>query len=351
MQSIHTISENAAIQEALERINAISGTPMTLFCLSADGKVTGTVTDGDIRRALIAGVSTADSVARACHRHFRSVECGNIDPVQLKEFRSHGITLVPVLDSAGRLADTIDLTRTANRLPLRALLMAGGKGERLRPATLTVPKPLLRIEDKAIIDYNIESLAHMGITEVYVSTGYLADKVKEHFSRPVAGIRAVCVEEDRPLGTIGAATLLPPSGRHTLVMNSDLITTISFEDMYLAHQSAASHCTMAVIPYTVSVPYAVVETDNSEPPVVRGLEEKPAYTFSANAGIYIFSPQALELLRPGEPCHATDLVGRLTARGMKVTTFTINGTWIDVGSPADFTAATRLLRHVNSLRH
>lgn len=352
MQNKHTIADNCSLLEGLAKLNALSGQVMTLFCVDSCGKVSGTITDGDIRRALLGGTGLDEKVADVCRRDFRSVPVDNIDPARLREFRRAGIRLVPVLDKDGRLADTIDLSVTGNRLPLRALLMAGGKGERLRPATLTTPKPLLQIEGKAIIDYNVEALAAAGVNTIYVATGYLADMVCAHFSNPVAGVQVQCLAEPEPLGTIGAATLLPPAdGRHTLVMNSDLITTISFEDMYLAHAEAGSDCTMAVIPYTVSVPYAVVATDDAEPPRVQKLEEKPGYTFSANAGIYIFSPQALALLQPGEPCDAPTLIERMIDRGLKVNTFTINGTWIDVGSPADFAAASRLLRHVNSIKN
>ena len=133
----HEIKAEASLLEALQMLNRLPGAAMTLFVVAPRRRVVGSLTDGDIRRALIAGASLADSVVSACHKSFRSVRAGAIDPADLRRFRSEGITIVPVLDGEGRLSDTLDLSRQPTLLPIGAILMAGGKGERLRPATLT----------------------------------------------------------------------------------------------------------------------------------------------------------------------------------------------------------------------
>lgn len=343
------ISENSSLLEALGKLNSLPGGAMTLFAIDADGHLTGSLTDGDIRRALIAGAAVGDSVSVAMNRHCHSV-CGFVEPERLRALRASGITLVPVVDADGRVVEIIDISGRRTRLPLRALLMAGGKGERLRPATLTTPKPLLQIEGKAIIDYNIEALAHCGISDITVSTGYLAEQIDSHFAEPVAGVKVATMREDKPLGTIGAAVMLPPSSLDTLVMNSDLLTTISFEDMYIRHRDSNADVTIAVIPYQVSVPFAVLSFDESDPDRVTAIEEKPSYSYFANAGIYLFRPRVLEMLKPGERTDATDLVERAIAAGLKVSYFAIKGTWIDVGSPADFRQARELMRHFNTMK-
>ncbi|MCM1066043.1 MAG: sugar phosphate nucleotidyltransferase [Muribaculaceae bacterium] len=346
-----TIAGETPLLEALARLNALSGGAMTLFVTDGDGHLAGTLTDGDVRRALLAGKGLDSPVIEAAHTAFRSVELGNIDVAALRDYRSAGISLVPVLDPEGRLHHIIDLTSSHTVLPMRAVLMAGGKGERLRPATLTTPKPLLEIEGKAIIDYNVEALAACGITDITVTTRYLAEKIDEHFSRPVAGVQVRTVREDVPLGTIGAVALLDsgePNGC-TLVMNSDLLTTISFEEMYLLHRSRSADATIAVVPYQVSVPYAILTLDPDDPDAVTGIEEKPAYSYYANAGIYIFSNALLATLVKGERCDATDLIDRAIAAGRKVTYYPIKGTWIDVGSPVDFRQAGELMRHHNAM--
>ena len=228
-------------------------------------------------------------------------------------------------------------------LPISAILMAGGKGERLRPLTLDTPKPLLEIDGKAIIDYNIEALAACGVDNITVCTRYLSEKIFEHFARAVAGVKVKCVKEEHPLGTIGAASLIDhdDSGA-TLIMNSDLLTSISFEDFYIRHTSEDADITVAVIPYQVSVPYAILTTNDRR---VTGIEEKPSYSYYANAGIYLISNKLLRTLKPDKRIDATDFVQDAINAGNKVTYFPINGTWIDIGSPVDFKQAAEIMRH------
>lgn len=335
--------------EALRRLNDLSGGEMTLFVIDAGTcRMVGTLTDGDVRRSLIGGVSLGDTVERAMHRDFRCLTtgCPEDDVDAIRAVRSLGITLMPRIDADGRLVEIIDLRRTRTRLPMSAILMAGGKGERLRPMTLTTPKPLLEIDGRAIIDYNIIALAEAGITDITVVTRYLAERIAEHFASPVCGVNVKCVTETDPLGTIGGATLVQrdPDGL-TLVMNSDLLTTLSFEDMYLRHRDEKADITVAVIPYQVTVPFAILTTDKSR---VTGIEEKPSYSYFANAGIYIFNNAILDTLEPGVRTDATDLIERAIADVRKVVYHPVNGTWIDVGSPADFAHATELMSHLRN---
>lgn len=343
----YLVTAETPIIDALRRINALPGGSMTLFVTDPDGRLCGTLTDGDIRRALIAGASVDSPVREAMFRNFRAIS--HLDSEQatvekLRGFRSRGITLVPRIDAGSHPTEIIDLRRTHTRLPLRAVLMAGGKGERLRPLTLSRPKPLLEIDGKAIIDYNVEALEACGIRQISVTTRYLAEMIEEHFAARKGGAQVRCVREDAPLGTIGALTLcdIPDDRGNTLVMNSDLLTTISFEEMYLKHASAGADVTIAVVPYQVTVPFAILELDGDN---VTAIAEKPSYSHYANAGIYIFSNQLLRTLPPGERTDAPDLVAQAVARGLKVTYYVINGSWIDVGSPADFRQAGELMRH------
>lgn len=351
MKDKYVISADATVIEALGKLNALSGGAMTLFVENEQGHLVGTLTDGDVRRALLAGAGLDAKAVAVCRGNFRSVTEGCIDPAELRRFRSEGIRLIPVVDKNGQLRDILDISGRRTHLPLRAVLMAGGKGERLRPATLTTPKPLLQIEGKAIIDYNIEALAACGINEITVATGYLAEQLYDHFAEPVAGVKVKCVREERPLGTIGAVSLTDyamQSGS-TLVMNSDLLTTISFEDMYIRHCETEADITIAAIPYQLSVPYAILTTDSNDPERVVAIEEKPSHSYYANAGIYIFSNNILAMIEPGKRIDATDLIEKAILQGYKVTYFPIRGTWIDVGSPVDFRQASELMRHHNSM--
>lgn len=341
----HIIPADATLLEALGMLNALSGGVMTLFATSPDGTMLGTVTDGDVRRGLLAGARLTDSVEKVMNRSFQALT-GTADEVErLREIRRRRVRLVPRLDSAGRITEIIDLSVTPTRLPLSAILMAGGKGERLRPMTLTTPKPLLKIGGKAIIDYNIAALSRAGISDVSITVNYLAEQLESHFAEAVEGIRVKCVRETEPMGTIGSAALVERTGPggDTLVMNSDILTTLSLEEMYLAHRKSGAAITIAAIPYNVSVPYAILSTD--ERGRVVGLQEKPSYAYYANAGIYIIANDLLDSLPRSGRTDATDLIEQAIERGLHVGYFPISGTWIDIGSPTDFAHASELMSH------
>ncbi len=341
------INEQSTLLQALALLNSLPASAMTLFVTDSRGAVTGSLTDGDIRRALIAGKGLDSPAGDAACRSFRALRGDESDVELIRQCRRAGIKLLPRLNADGTPAEIVDLSLTRSRLPLSAILMAGGKGERLRPMTLTTPKPLLTIEGKAIIDYNIEALAAVGVRDITVTTRYLAEQLDEHFAREVAGVKVRTVREDTPLGTIGSARLADiPAEGNTLVMNSDLITTISFEELYLKHRDSGADATVAVIPYQVSVPYAILTLDGER---VTGIAEKPSYSYYANAGIYIFRNPLLRGLQPGRRTDATDLIDEIIASGGKVAYYPIKGTWIDVGSPTDFRQAAELMRHHNNL--
>jgi len=339
----YLIDHNSKLIDALHKLNSLPGDEMTLFVKDENGHIAGTLTDGDIRRGLLSGLDTDSPVTAAIHHEFKSLRQGDIDIQLMHDCRNKGIVMLPVLNDDGQLISVVNLNRTHTILPISAILMAGGKGERLRPLTLDVPKPLLKIDGKAIIDYNIEALAACGINDITVCTRYLSEKIFDHFAKPVSGINVKCVKEDRPLGTMGAASLVSrtPDGT-TLIMNSDLLTSISFEDMYIRHNCENASITIAVIPYQVSVPYAILTTDGAN---VTGIEEKPAYSYYANAGIYMVSNELLNTLQPDEHIDATDFIEQAISTGHKVVFFPINGTWIDVGSPVDFKHAAEIMRH------
>lgn len=344
MTASHVIADREPIIEAIRKLNDLSGGVMTLFAVDASGRVVGSVTDGDVRRALLAGADVNDPVGRAANRRFKALRGSSIDLSELRRIRRAGMRLVPRLDDEGRIAEIIDLTLTPSRLPVGAILMAGGKGERLRPLTLTTPKPLLEIGSMPIIDHNVTALARSGVKDIYVTVNYMAEKLEAHFARPVAGVEVRCVRESMPLGTIGAAALvaLPEEG-DTIVMNSDLLTTISFEEMYMHHAGSGADITIAAVPYNVSVPYAILTTDGDR---VTSLEEKPSYAYYANAGIYVISNRLLRSLPVDRRTDATDLIEQAIDGGLKVAYFPISGTWIDIGSPADYAHARELMRHV-----
>lgn len=332
----HLISTDSTLRAALESLNRLSGEAMTLLVVDPEGRLQGTLTDGDIRRALLGGLSLDSLTSEAMHRNFRSLSA-EMTPEEIRAARSMGLRLLPVLDAEGRVSRILDLNRQTNRLPLRAMLMAGGRGERLRPLTDKVPKPLLEVGGRPIIDRNIDALRRVGVEDITVSVRYLGEQIEEHFK----GTEVKCVRETEPLGTIGACSMLPKEGAATtLLMNSDLLTNISLEDFFLHHRQQGNDITIATISHTVSIPFAILTTEGDR---VTGIEEKPTYTHYANGGIYLIRSGMLNDLKQ-ERLDAPDFIEEAIRRGAKVGHFPISGFWLDIGTPADFRQACELMK-------
>lgn len=332
----HLISGQASIVEALEALNALSGETMVVFAVDGEGRLIGSLTDGDVRRALLSSHSLSTPVEAVCRRDCLVIPRGAHSPAAVAEARRRGITLIPVVDD-GRIVALVDLKRRRGIVPADGVLMAGGRGERLRPLTEDTPKPLLPVGGRPIIDHNVELMRQFGIENIFVTVNYLKEQIIDHFK----GDDAVeCIAEPRRLGTIGSLSLIEDFRQpHIVVMNSDLLTDIDLEAMYLKHIDTEAWLTMAVIPYTVSVPFAIIEHTGDR---VEGLTEKPTYNYFANAGIYMLRREIAQSLPKGQFMDATDLVGTLLREGRRVSLFNLEGRWLDIGSPDDYRHACEL---------
>lgn len=336
----HSIASGATVREALEALNALSGESLTLFAIDAGGLMAGTVTDGDIRRALVGGASLSDKVECVMHRGFLAAEPGDNICLSIAEGRRRGVTLLPVVEE-GRAVGLLDLRKMKTKLPIDAVLMAGGRGERLRPLTERTPKPLLPVGGKPIIDYNVDELEACGVERIFVTVNYLAEQIESHFSERTGLARVECVREPKRLGTMGSLALVGGiASDNVLVMNSDLLTTLDFEAMYLQHVRSGADITMAAVPYNVSVPYALMKMENGK---VRSLEEKPTYNYFANAGVYLIRRPLLARVKKGEYLDAPDFITSVIEDGGEVGCHPIEGTWIDIGSPDDYRYANELM--------
>ncbi len=332
------ISASATILESLRALDALSGRAMVLFVRDEAQRVVGTITDGDIRRALIGGAELTTRVDSVMHRSFAFLRVGAADYTQdIQTLRKRNITIVPLLDEENRLLRIYDLNHTRSILPIDAVLMAGGKGERLRPLTEKTPKPLLPVGGKAIIDHNVERLASYGVEHITATVNYLGNQLVEHFSKPIEGVQVQTVSEPQFLGTIGAVQGVPEVHNDVvLVMNSDLFTDIDYEDFYLHFRQHNADMSVAAVPYTVSVPYGIMDLDNEQ---IRGLIEKPRYNYYANAGIYLIKRSMLERIPSEKRYDATNLINDLVAEGRCVVRYPLNGTWIDIGNPQEYAKA------------
>lgn len=333
----HLIDAGASVMEAMGALNNLSGETMTLFVVDDADRLLGSLTDGDVRRALLSGHSLSDRVESVCHRDCVCLDRSNRPARSLAPARKKGIMLLPVVEN-GRVVSLIDLRQSRGFVPVDAVLMAGGSGERLRPLTANTPKPLLPVGGKPIIDRNIELLRSFGISDITVSVNYLKEQLISHLPDDIH-----ILEEPRKLGTIGALSLLPFSGHkgddaacghaNLLVMNADLLTDINLEAMYMKHLDTQAWLTMAVVPYSVSVPFAIIEHRGDN---VTGLTEKPTFNHYANAGIYILRREAAAEIPYNEYFDAPDLINKLIREGHRVSYYIIEGRWLDIGSPDDY---------------
>lgn len=345
MENIHIISEKKTLLEALKQINSIAPEPLVLFVVDDQQRMVGTLTDGDSRRALVAGASVSDTIDTVMLRNFRYMKTDNVEDVkEIRHQKEMKMKLVPILDRGNHIVDIINLEKYKSRLPFDAVLMAGGKGERLRPLTLETPKPLLKVGDKCIIDHNIDRLISYGIQHINVTINYLKEQIEEHYREPRNGIHVQTVREPQYLGTIGSIKFVPQFYNDTvLLMNSDLFTNIDYEDFYLHFQQHEAEMSVAAIPYNVSIPYGILDLDGRN---IQGLLEKPKYTYYANAGIYLIKRRALDEIPKDTFFNATDLVEKLIAEGKKVIRYPLNGTWIDIGNPQEYQKAQDLVKHL-----
>lgn len=345
IDSRHIINHNKTLLEALSQINSLRNVPLVLFAVDDDERMVGTLTDGDSRRALIAGASVTDEVEKIMHREFHFMRGADVaDVKEIKRQRELKMKLIPVLDDNNHIVEIINLEKYRTRLPVDAVLMAGGKGERLRPLTEKTPKPLLKVGDKAIIDHNIDRLISYGVRNISVTVNYLKEQLEEHFAEPRGEIHVRTVREPKYLGTIGSVHFVKEFYNDTiLVMNSDLFTNINYEDFFLHFKEHDAEMSVAAVPYTVSVPYGIFDLNGR---TIQGLIEKPTYNYYANAGIYLIKRRALGEIPEDTFFNATDFIEKLIDEGKKVIRFPLNGTWIDIGNPQEYQKAKDLVEHI-----
>lgn len=342
--SKYIILNNASVRDALVALNNLSSEALTLFVVDSSGIMLGTLTDGDIRRKLIEGYTLDSLVSSVMNTKFYYIQEFVVDVTKIRSLKEKGIVLLPVLDNHNKICEIYNLKKKKSILPVDAVLMAGGKGERLRPLTDKVPKPLLEVGGKSIIDHNIDRLIDYGINNINVTVNYLKEQIITHFNMPRGNVHVKCVSEPCFLGTMGSIKFVESfHNDYILVMNSDLFTNINYEDLFLHFMENDADMSAVAVPYTISIPYGVFDLDGR---VVKGVQEKPILNYYANAGIYLFKRKFLDFIPEGEFFNATDLIDVLVEKGHKVVRFPLTGYWIDIGKHEEYKKAQELVKHL-----
>lgn len=339
----HSILATKTITDALVQLNDL-GSELTLFVTDANEILLGTLTDGDIRRALIKNRALTDTVDKVMNTKYSHLRDGKIDFREVESIKARAISIIPVVDQKNRIVRILNLSEIQSILPLDTVIMAGGEGVRLRPLTATTPKPLLKVGDKPILEHNIDRLITFGVQNYWICIRYLGEQIQQYFKDGSSkGINIKYVTEDSPLGTIGAVSKIQSFDNDTvLIINSDILTNIDYHKFYVDFLESSSDLSVATIPYTVNIPYAVLETANGH---VLSFKEKPSYTYYSNGGIYLVRKKVFEHI-PSGFFNATDLMELLIAKGYKVTSYPLRGYWLDIGKHEDFIKANEDVKHL-----
>jgi len=306
----------------------------------------GTITDGDVRRAILAGKDLELPIRVLLENKISTqypkpvtAQLGAKRETLLELMRQNALRQIPVLDNNGKVVDLMmldDLIPTQD-LSLQAVIMAGGLGTRLRPLTDDLPKPMLPVGGKPLIELLIEQLRQVGIRHVNIATHYKPEKISDHFGDGSSfGVELNYVNEHTPLGTGGALGLIEAPTEPMLVINGDILTKVDFRAMLAYHQEHSAVMTVAVKQYDLKVPYGVIECEGVR---VCTLKEKPQIHFLVNAGVYLLEPKVYEFIPNGEHFNMTDLVQWLLETNQIVASFPIIEYWLDIGQPADYEKA------------
>jgi len=333
----HLITSETPIREALQKLDILARDAI-LFVVDEEDKLIGSITDGDVRRGLIKGVTIDEAVDKIIQQNPRFIRKGTRDIHEIIELRRKNFTIIPVIDAEDKVVTIVNFRNLRSYLPIDAIIMAGGRGQRLKPLTDITPKPLLKVGDKSIMEHNVDRLALYGIDDFWFSVKYLGNQIVDYFGDGKDMNRSIqYVWEDEPLGTIGSASKIDNfKHEHVLVSNSDILTNLDYEAFYLDFLEKDADFAVATIPYNVSIPYAVMETSNGH---VLNFKEKPTYTYYSNGGIYLMKRSVLKYIPKGQHFNATDLMEKLIQENKKVVSYPLVGYWLDVGKHEDFEKA------------
>lgn len=334
------VSPETTIGEAIEILDR-SGVGILLVC-NRQRRILGVITDGDIRRAILKSISFSERCILITNKKFTYVKEGTSKKEAL-QIMDHGknffVNHLPVINNDGIVTGLLLRRDLINdkKLPLQAFIMAGGLGKRLRPLTDEIPKPMLKVGNKPILEHIVGQLCDTGIENIKISTNYLKDKIIDYFGNGNNfGVNIEYVKEEKPLGTAGSIGLVDTPTEPLLVINGDVLTGVNFKAMFDFHVENEADMTVGVRKYEFQVPYGVIESDGHR---ICTLKEKPIHEFFVNAGIYLIQPPMLSYIHTEKSYDMTDLVNELLQRRKNVVSFPIIEYWVDIGLPEDFKKA------------
>lgn len=329
-----TLPPNSSIQQAIENLDEIA--IKIILVVSEDGRLEGTISDGDIRRGLLRGLNLSSPISEIVHRNALVVPPGLGRETVIQFMTANKIQQIPIVDDRQHVVG-LHLWDEVNMPAARSntmVIMAGGKGTRLMPHTENCPKPLVPLAGKPMLEHIIDRAKAEGFTHFILAIHYLGHMIEDYFGNGQKfQVTIEYLREQSPLGTAGALSLLDPRPAEPFVVtNGDVITDIRYGELLDFHLRYSAAATMAVRLHEWQHPFGVVQTDGID---IVGFEEKPVARSHINAGVYALAPEALDSLVPGAPCDMPTLFGRLHSKAMRTVAYPMHEPWLDVGRPDD----------------
>lgn len=325
------VSPQASLGDVLKALNAVPEFHV-IVVVNENRQLIGTITDGDIRRALLAGKSMNDLAGDIVHRNVLTLPPGSTAAQQRQVMQQRVVRQVIIVDEQKHVLDiiTMDSLSSSRSVSNKVFLMAGGLGTRLRPLTENIPKPMLHVGGKPILQTTIEKFVDEGFEDFYVSVNYLSEIIKDYFGN---GEQFNCsityIQETKRMGTCGALSLMQEVVQEPMiVMNGDLLTHMRIRNIIDFHANHKASATMAVREYHFQVPFGVVDIDDCD---IKSISEKPEQNFHVNAGIYVVSPEALRLIPADTFYDMPTLFEDLKKDGQRIVAFPLHEYWIDIG--------------------
>ncbi len=322
---------SSSLREAIGVIDR--GAVQACLVVDESGKLLGMLSDGDVRRALLGGHSLEAKIGELMNADFRFIGAP-AHPRGAEDFmRRHQIRHVPVLTGSGQVEEFLTLSdppaRGAGNLPV--VVMAGGQGLRLRPLTEQVPKPMLPVGNKPMLERIIDRCIAAGLTDIYLAVNYLASQIRSYFGDGSRwGVEINYLEEQDALGTAGPLGLLPAEIEDSVVvLNGDVLTDVDLSRIIEFHWESGSSATVALREFVVEVPYGVVSLDGF---AVQAIQEKPSFRHFINAGVYVLRKEVIDLVPSHQAMDMPDLIHDVIDKGFSVSGFPLHEEWLDVGS-------------------
>ena len=307
------------------------------FVVGGDGKLIGSLTDGDVRRAFLNGANLQSNVADYMNKTPKMIQEGLSIEEIVQHMNTWGVRQLPVVNAQGMITkvETVEGVMDLFQKPNRVILMAGGFGKRLSPLTDHIPKPLLQVDGIPILEHILRRFKELGFYKFTVSVNYKAEMIMAHFGDGTKfGLEIEYLREDKPLGTCGALSLLKERPKEPFfVMNGDLLTRANFSAILEYHKSQKSYATMCVREHSFEVPYGVVKSDGNQ---IISIEEKPKENTFINAGIYVLSPEALDHINENIYLDMPTLFMDLKNQDKRVISCILRDYWLDIGRMEDF---------------